>query len=47
MRSENMAKIVLNDAKSLKFKEIVVAENDCGNRFTVSFKADVILRMRK
>jgi len=47
MRSENMAKIAFNAARSPNFEEIVVTENDRGNRFTVSFKADVILRMRK
>jgi len=34
MRSENMAKIALN------------AANDGGKRFTATFNADVILRMR-
>jgi len=40
-------KIALNTAKSPNFEEIMVGENDRGNRFTASFKADVILRMRK
>jgi len=42
-----VVKIALNAAKSPKFEEIVVLENDLGNRFTVSFKAGVILLMRK
>jgi len=47
MHSENMATIALNGAKSPNFVEIVVAENDRCNRFTVSFKAEVILRIHK
>ena len=46
-------KIALNAVKLPKFeavnaqREIVVAENDGGKTFTSSFKADVILRMRR
>ena len=50
MRSENMAKIALNaDAVRLpKFEPvIVVAEKDHGKRFTATFRAGVILRMRR
>jgi len=42
-----MAKISLNPVKVPKFEEIVIAENDRDNRFTVSVKAGVILRMGK
>jgi len=37
----------MHAAKSPDFEETVVAENDRGNRFIVSFNTDVILRMRK
>jgi len=39
--------ITLNAAKSTKIEEIVVAEKIRDNKFTTSFKADVILCMRK
>jgi len=37
-------KFALNAAKSPKCEEVVVADDGCGSRFTVSFKADVIVR---
>jgi len=44
MRSENMAK---NCPKCCQIaKIIVVAEKDHGKRFTATFRAGVILRMR-
>ena len=47
MRSENMAKIALNAVRLPKFEPvIVVAEKDHGKRFTATFQAGVILRMR-
>jgi len=52
MRSENMAKIVLNAVRLPKFepvtgRDIVVAEKDHGKRFTATFRVGVILRMRR
>ena len=53
MRSENMAKIALNAVRLTKFepvrpqRDIVVAEKDHGKRFTATFWAGVILRMRR
>ena len=44
-------KVVLNAVTLPKFEaiqgEIVVAENDDGKKFTATFNADVILRMRR
>ena len=48
MRSENTAKIALNAVRLPKFEPvIVVAEKDHGKRFTATFRAGVILRMRR
>ena len=48
MRSENVAKIALNAVRLPKFEPvIVVAEKDDGKRFTATFRAGVILRMRR
>ena len=48
MRSENMTKIALNAVRLPKFEPvIVVAEKDHGIRFRATFRAGVILRMRR
>ena len=48
MRSENMAKITLNAVRLPKFEPVnVVAELDHVKRFTATFRAGVILRMRR
>ena len=48
MRSENVAKNCLNAVRLPKFEPvIVVAEKDHGKRFTATFRAGVILRMRR
>jgi len=47
MHSEHVAKNRPKYCQITKLWWIMVGENDRGNRFTASFKADVILRMRK
>ena len=51
MRSENVAKIALNAVRLPKFEPVyginMVAEKDEGKRFTATFRAGVILRMRR
>jgi len=51
MRSENVAKNCPTCCQIAKIwsdlQEIVAAENDGGKRFTATFNADVILRMRR
>jgi len=51
MRSENMAKNCPKCCQIAKiwtgYRDIVVAEKDEGKRFTATFRAGVILRMRR
>ena len=48
MRSENVSKIAVNAVRLPKFEPvIVVAEKDHGKRFRATFRAGVILRMRR